>query len=112
MFVDFQKTFDTVDHKILLHKLKYYDITEWFKLYLSNPKHFVSINGYNSDLMPVDWGLPQGSVPWPFLSLIYSNDLHKAIQYCKVNHFVNDTNLFHKSKLVKKASQSWYETFE
>ena len=72
MFVDFQKTFDTFDHKILLHKLKYYDITKWFKLYLSNPKHFVTVNGYNSDLMPVDYSLPQGSVPGPFLSLIYS----------------------------------------
>ena len=104
-----QKTFDTVDHKILLHKLEYYEIRgickDWFKFYLSDRKQFVSINGYNSDLMPVDCGVPQGSVLGPLLFLIYINDLHKAIQYCKVHHFADDTNLFHTSKSVKNLNK-------
>ena len=109
IFVDLQKTFDTVDHKILLHKLEYYGIrgvcNDWFKSYLSDRKQFVSINGYNSDLMPVDCGVPQGSVLGPLLFLIYINDLHKAIQYCKVHHFADDTNLFHTSKSVKNLNK-------
>ena len=104
-----QKAFDTVDHKILLHKLEYYGIrgvcNDWFKSYLSDRKQFVSINGYNSDLMPVDCGVPQGSVLGPLLFLIYINDLHKAIQYCKVHHFADDTNLFHTSKSVKNVNK-------
>ena len=48
IFVDFQKAFDTVDHKILLHKLKYYGIrsvcNDWFESYLSDRKQFVSID--------------------------------------------------------------------
>ena len=83
--VDFQKAFDTVDHKILLHKLEYYGIrgicNDWFKSYLSDRKQFVSINGYNSDLTPVDCGLPQGSVLGPLLFLIYTSDLHMTVQY-------------------------------
>ena len=109
IFVDLQKAFDTVDHKILLHKLEYYGIrgvcNDWFKSYLSDRKQFVSINGYNSDLMPVDCGVPQGSVLGPLLFLIYINDLHKAIQYCKVHHFADDTNLFHTSKSVKNLNK-------
>ena len=71
IFVDLQKAFHTVHHKILLHKLKYYGIqgwyNDWLKSYLSDRKQFVSINGYNSDLMPVDCGVLQGSVVWPLL---------------------------------------------
>ena len=57
--------FDTVDHKTLQHKLEYYGIrgicNNWFLSYLSDWKQFISINGYNSDLMPVDCDVPQGS---------------------------------------------------
>ena len=109
IFVDLQKAFDTVDHKILLHILEYYGIcgvcNDWFKSYLSDQKQFVSINGYNSDLMSVNCGVPQGSVLGPLLFLIYINDLHKAIRYCKVHHFADDTNLFHTNKSVKNLNK-------
>ena len=109
IFVDLQKAFDIVDHKILLPKLEYYGIrvvcTDLFKSYWSDRKQFVSINGYNSDLMTVDCGVPQCSVLGPLLFLIYINDLRKAIQYCKVHDFADDTNLFHRSKSVKNLNK-------
>ena len=40
IFADLKKAFDTVDQKILLHKLEYYGIrgvcNDWFKTYLSD----------------------------------------------------------------------------
>ena len=40
VFIDLKKAFETVNHEILLHKLKLYGINgtclEWFKSYLSN----------------------------------------------------------------------------
>ena len=108
IFVDLQKAFDTVDRKILLHKLEFYGIrgvcNDWFKSYLSDRKQFVSINGYNSDLMPLICGV-QGSVQGPLLFLIYINDLHKAIRYYKVHYFADDTNLFHTNKSVKNLNK-------
>ena len=103
-----QKTFDTGDHKILLHKLEYYGIcgacNNWLKSYLSARKTFVSTSGYNSDVISINCGALQGSVLGPRLFLIYINDLQKAIQHCKVHHFANDTNLFHRSKSVKNLN--------
>ena len=46
--IDLSKAFDTVDHSILLKKLKLYGATDrnhsWFKNYLSNRKQFIQIN--------------------------------------------------------------------
>ena len=49
--LDFSKTFDNVDHEIVLAKLKYYGIrgisSKWFKSYLENLKQFVTYNRVN-----------------------------------------------------------------
>ena len=71
----------------------------------SHRKQFVSINGYNSDLMLVNCGVPQGFVLGPLLFLIYINDLHKAIRYCNVHHFADDTHIFHTNKSVKNLNK-------
>ena len=102
VFVDLQKAFDTVDHNILLNKVDHYGIrgvaNNWFKSYLSNRKQFVTINGVNSDLQSMKFGVPQGSVLGPLLFLIYINDLHSTIKFCTTRHFADDTNLVIKNK--------------
>ena len=109
MFVDLQKAFNTVEHDILLSKLEHYGIrglaNNWFKSYLSNRKQYVSINGYDSNLADVKFGVPQGSVLGPLLFLIYINDLNQALRFCKVHHFADDTNLIHFSKSVYRLNK-------
>ena len=65
VFVDFQKAFDTVNHKILLDKLDHYgirgSINKWFKSYLTDRKQYVSIIGLNSNISTIKHGVPQGS---------------------------------------------------
>ena len=66
VFLNLQKAFDTVDHKILLAKLNHYGIcgvsNDWFKSYLSNRNQYVSMNGFDSGLTTINCGIPQGSV--------------------------------------------------
>ena len=53
VFLDLKKAFDTVDHTILLRKLKLYGIRgkvhDWFSSYLNNRSQFVHYNDYNSE---------------------------------------------------------------
>ena len=52
IFLDLKEAFDTVDHKILLEKLRIYGIRElsgdWFQSYLENRRPYFATNGYES----------------------------------------------------------------
>ena len=105
-FVDLEKAFDTVDHQILLAKLNHYGIrgtsSDWFKCYLHNHNQYVSINGFDSGLITINCGVPQGSVLGPLLFLLlYINNLNQAIKFCKVHHLADDTNLLYLSNSIK-----------
>ena len=101
IFIDLSKAFDTVKHKILLDKLDHYGIRNeslnWFKLYLSNRKQFVTINQTQSDLSQITCGVPQGSVLGPLLFLIYINDLPSISNKLKFYLFADDTNICYES---------------
>ena len=96
IFCDLKKAFDTVDFEILLKKLHNIGVrgTEllWFPDYLCNRKQFVSINGVNSHLRKILFGVPQGSILGPLLFLIYINDLSKCTTLYK-SLFADDTKL-------------------
>ena len=108
VFVDLQKAFDTVDHKILLKKLCHYGIRgiplDLFTSYLSGRYQFVTANGASSNLAEILYGVPQGSVLGPLLFLIYINDLNRTIYNSVTHHFADDTNLVCFGRSLKSLS--------
>ena len=71
VFIGLQKALDTVNHSILINKLKHYGTRgvelDWFSSHLSNRKQYVSINGATSDYLDITCGVPQRSVLGPLL---------------------------------------------
>lgn len=96
--MDLSKAFDTVDHKIVLFKMDYYEVREssidWFSSYLANRKQYVNFNGHKSCLLPITCGVPQGSIFGPVSFLIYINDIVNASSLLHYVLFADDSNLY------------------
>jgi hypothetical protein len=97
LFLDLSKAFDTLNHEILLTKLDYYGISGieylWFKSYLTNRQQFTLYSETNSDSLPLNTGVPQGSILGPLLFLIYVNDINYASDFFDMLLYADDTTL-------------------
>ena len=56
----------------------------------------VKIGGSLSDLMPIEIGIPQGSILGPLLFIVFVNDLPDCVM-CKTVMYANDTTLLVRS---------------
>ena len=105
IFIDLSKAFDTVNHDILISKLRRYGITgtnlDWFENYLTNRKQCVTYDGLLTKTKRIVCGVPQGSILGPLLFLIYVNDLCKTSKLFDFILFADDTNLFYSHKNLK-----------
>ena len=110
VFLDLSKAFDTIDHDILLHKLRFYGVRgvalEWFRNYLSGISQYVSYYDMNSASRDVTCGVPQGSVLGPLLFIIYTNDLPKSLSHSKSILFADDTTIYSTSQSPSTTQQN------
>ena len=73
IFLDLSKAFDTVNHRILLNKLKHFGIgglaLEWIKSYLYNRHQYVEFNGISSSFNGNFVWCSRGLCPWSLILL-------------------------------------------
>ena len=108
--LDMLAAFDMVDHQLLLKKLSYYGFEEcvikWISSYLKNRRQCVVINGALSKLLPVESGVPQGSILGPLLYTIFVNELPQTLQNSNASEVILDQETEKIDKLCCYADDS------
>ena len=98
VYLDLKKAFDTVNHSILLRKMKATGVDDfsikWFKSYLNNRTQRTVLGNAISFSRIVTTGVPQGSVLGPLLFLVYINDLTERLNHSVASLFADDTAIY------------------
>ena len=97
LFMDLSKAFDTINHDLLIAKLKVYGFSEkalkLMKSYLKNRKQKVKTNNKFSSERDVITGVPQGSIDGLLLFNLFINDLVFFTEQCTLINYADDNNL-------------------
>ena len=100
IYFDFQKAFDTVNHDLILMKLKnQFDINgyllRFISSYLKDRTQRVILENSYSTFKPVNSGVPQGSILGPILFLLFVNDIADGINdETNISQYADDTKLW------------------
>jgi hypothetical protein len=107
-FLDFSKAFDTIDHSILLRKLYKYGIrgvaNDLVKSYLKKRKQYVSFDKISSESLPINCGVPQGSILGPLFFILYVNDIYLVSNSFMPILFADDSSVFVQGKNINSMT--------
>ena len=115
MFMDLSKAFDTINHDLLLAKLKAYGFSgealNFICSYLKNRRKRVQINNKFSSLKELLAGVPQGSIAGSLLFNLFINDLFLFICCSTLSNYADDNNLFGTGTDVQLINQMLLSDF-
>ena len=101
VLLDLTAAFDTIDHGILLSRLRHiFGVTgaalDWLRSYLADRKQLVRIDSDNSSPTSVPFGVPQGSVLGPLLFTAYITPLGDLIRKYGLEYhlYADDTQIY------------------
>ena len=110
--MDFKKAFDTVNHVLLIRKLKLFEITDialnWMQSYYTKRTQCTQIGNDLSAERQVKTGVPQGSILGPTFFLCYINDIVDVCYSSKILLYADDTGLYKQIR----DSQSFLDMHE
>ena len=101
ILLDLSAAFDTVDHTILLRRLDTMfrikdDALLWLRSYLTDRTQTVVINQAHSSTLPMEYGVPQGSVLGPKMFSFYTKPLGQIISRHQLHYhfYADDSQLY------------------
>ena len=101
VLLDLSAAFDTIDHHLLLTRLRtYFNFTEtvlqWFSSYLLDRFQQVTISDSTSSPRCLEYGVPQGSILGPLLFILYLAPLQDVILTHDLNcmFYADDTQIY------------------
>ena len=98
VYIDLRKAFDTVNHHLLINKVRNLGVEgsnlSWIENYLENRTQCTLANNICSKKTAITCGVPQGSVLGPLLFLIYVNDMKSVLQHSRHYLYADDTVIY------------------
>ena len=115
IFIDLTKAFDMVDHYMLLDKLHAIGLSKqsllWFNSYLHSRRQRVSFQGYLSESLIMEKGVPQGSSLGPLLFSIFINDLPQICSDCLIHLYADDTVIYASNASISRIQSTLQSNF-
>jgi len=110
IFIDLKKAFDLVDHHCLLQKLEHYGIRGqsllWFENYLTTRTQRVKFDKDLSTCLPIEYGVPQGSILGPILFVLCINDLPECLLTSSVSMYADYTVIYFSGPSSNEIAQT------
>ena len=112
VFLDLQKAFDCLDHRILYTRLYNLGVRgvslEWIKSYLTSRTQRVQVHNTLSDSLEVTFGIPQGSVLGPILFILYTNSITQTFPQLKLTMYADDISILFKNNSMENLEIDSY----
>lgn len=109
--LDFSRAFETVNHKLLIEKLRILGFTQdaldWVLSYLTDRYQKVVVSDGSSPWVKIKNGVPQGSILGPILFNILVSDMRQFVEFNSSHGYADDTQwkIHTKTENINEAIQ-------
>ena len=97
LLIDFSKAFDSVDHLVLINKLKMYNIADniikWIVSFLTDRDQYTKLGDQRSFIRVINRSIVQGSGIGPMLFVIFICDLRPISVINRLAKYADDATL-------------------